>query len=248
MATRTVLVEDEDHARDRLRRLLAAFPDVEIVGEAADGRSAVQRIDQLEPDLVFLDIELPEMSGLEVLARLRHRPLVVFVTAYDQYAVRAFEESAVDYLLKPTTEERLSEALRRVRARRGPIDPALLAALQSALRPRPHLRQLSVRQGDSILLVPAANLWWLEARDGYVVLRTQKREYVSDFTLKDLEQDLDPERFLRIHRGVIVCRERILKISRSFGGRYTVRMADEEGTSFDVGRAYLPRVREVLGF
>jgi DNA-binding LytR/AlgR family response regulator len=248
VATRTLLVEDEEHARDRLRGLLAAFPEVEVVGEAGDGRSAIERIDALEPDLVFMDIELPEISGLDVLSRTCHRPLVVFVTAYDQYAVRAFEENAVDYLLKPTTAERLGATLERVRTRRGPIDAALLATLRSAIAPRQYPRQLSVRQGESILLVPVASLWWLEAKDRYVVLRTQRREYVSDHTLKDLERELDPDQFLRIHRSVIVSRDRILKIVRSFGGRYAAQMADERGTSFDIGRAYLPRVRERLGF
>jgi two-component system LytT family response regulator len=241
-------VEDEDHARDRLRKLLGSFPEVEIVAEASDGRSAIEKIDALAPDLAFLDIELPELSGIEVLARVRHRPLVVFVTAYDQYAVKAFEENAVDYVLKPTTEARLATAIERVRARRGPIDEALLAALRSALRPRQFTRQLSVRQGDSVLLVPVAHLWWLEAKDGYVVLRTQQREYVSDLVLKELEQELDPERFIRIHRSVIVSRDRILKISRTIGGRYAVRMADERGTCFDIGRAYLARARELLAF
>jgi two-component system LytT family response regulator len=241
-------VEDEGHARDRLRKLLAGLPEVEIVGEAADGTSAVERINALKPDLVFLDIELPEISGIEVLERVRHRPLVVFVTAYDQYAVKAFEENAVDYVLKPTTEVRLATALERVRARRGPIDATLLAALQSALRPRSYPRQLSVRQSESVLLVPVAHLWWVEAKDGYAVLKTQQREYVSDLVLKDLEQELDPERFLRIHRSVIVSRDRIFKISRTIGGRYTVRMADERGTSFDIGRAYLARARELLAF
>jgi DNA-binding LytR/AlgR family response regulator len=248
VTTRALLVEDEEHARDRLRKLLAAFPDVEIVGEAADGQSAVEQIDALEPDLVFLDIELPEISGLDVLSRVRHRPLVIFVTAYDQYAVRAFEHNAVDYLLKPTTEARLAAALGRVRARQGPLDGDLLATLRSALEPRHYPRQVSVRQGDSILLVPVANLWWLEARDGYVVLKTSRSEYVSDLPLKDLEADLDPDRFLRVHRSVIVARDRILKVSRSFGGRYAVQLADESGTTFDIGRAFLPRVRELLSF
>jgi DNA-binding LytR/AlgR family response regulator len=245
---KTILVEDEPHARERLRKCLAAFPDVEIVGEAEDGQTAIEMIDALRPDLAFLDVELPEVTGIDVLARVRHRPLIVFVTAYDRYAVRAFEENALDYILKPTTDARLARAIERVRAARAIIDDGTIEALRKALTQARYVRQLPVRQGDSILLVPAAAIWWLKAEDRCVVLRTQSREHVADLTLKDLERDLDPDRFVRIHRGVIVARDRIAKISRSFGGRYSVRMADERGTSFDIGRSYLADVRKLLRF
>jgi two-component system LytT family response regulator len=245
---RTILVEDEPHARARLRKCLQPFADVEIVGEAGDGQTAIEMIDALRPDLAFLDVELPEVSGIEVLVRVRHRPLVVFVTAYDRYAVQAFEENALDYLLKPTTEARLARAIERVRAARGGLDDATIEALRRTLSRSRCLRQIPVRQGDTILLVPTATVWWLTAEDRQVVLHTQDRDYAADLTLKDLENDLDPERFVRIHRGVIVARDRIARISRSFGGRYSVRMADEEGTSFEIGRSHLPHIRKLLRF
>jgi DNA-binding LytR/AlgR family response regulator len=245
---RVVLIEDERHSRDRLRKLLAAFEDVEVVGEAEDGVSAVALIDECRPDLAFIDVQLPEISGFDVLGRVRHRPLVIFVTAFDRYAVRAFEERAVDYLLKPTAPERLAAALERVRQTRRPVDDALIAALQQLARPPRHVDQLSVRQGDSILLVPVAQILWCEARDGYVLIRSAAREYVSDLTLKELEEQLDPDRFLRIHRGVIVAIGSIAKVERSFGGRYGAKMRDTDGRRFEIGRAHLPAVRARLRF
>jgi DNA-binding LytR/AlgR family response regulator len=245
---RVVLIEDEQHSRDRLRKLLAAIDDVEIVGEAEDGLSAVALIDERKPDLAMLDVQLPELSGFDVLERARHRPLVIFVTAFDHYAVRAFEEQAVDYLLKPTAPDRLAAAIERVRRMRRPVDDALLAALRQLVDRPAYVDHLSVRRGDSIELLPVAQVLWFEAKDGYVLIRTAAREHVSDLTLKELETQLEPARFLRIHRSVIVATGEIAKVERSFGGRYTVKMRDSGAQRFEIGRSHLPAVRARLRF
>jgi DNA-binding LytR/AlgR family response regulator len=245
---RVVLIEDEQHSRERLRRLLAPFDDVEIVGEAADGLSAVALIDQCRPDLALIDVQLPELSGFDVLARARYRPLVIFVTAFDHYAVRAFEEQALDYLLKPTAPERLAAAIARVRQAKRPLDDAVLATLRELVERRAYADQLSVRRGDSIVLVSVAQVLWFESEDRYVLIHTATQEHVSDLTLKQLEEQLDPARFLRIHRSVIVATSQIAKIERSFGGRYGVRLREPEGRRFEIGRAHLPAVRSRLRF
>jgi DNA-binding LytR/AlgR family response regulator len=243
-----VLIEDEPHSRARLRRLLSVHKDVEVVGEAGDGVSAVALIDELRPEVAFVDVQLPEASGFDVLERVRHRPAVIFVTAFDQYAVRAFEERAVDYLLKPTTPQRLAEALDRLREARRPLDGAVIEALRQLVSRPSSMDHVSVRQGETILLVPTAHILWCEAQDRLVVLRTPPREYVVDLTLKELEERLDSQRFLRIHRGVIVATGAIARVERSFGGRYAVCMRDAESRRFEIGRSHLAAVRARLDF
>jgi two-component system LytT family response regulator len=248
MPIRTVIVEDEQYSRERLAKLLAAMTDVEIIAEAADGQTAIAVIDEFKPDLVFLDIQLPELSGFEVLARAAHRPSVVFVTAYDQYALKAFDENAVDYILKPVSEPRLARAVERVRASRRWIDDTVLSLLREAVRGPRFPERLAVRRGNTILLVPVAEISWLSAEDGYIVLHTSDQEYLFDGTIKDLDAQLDPIRFCRIHRSVIVAQDKIAKIVRSLSGRYAVKMAGRNGVSLAIGRAYLPQLRERLRF
>ncbi len=248
MPIRTAIIEDEEYSRERLTKLLAAFADVEIVAQAADGRTAVAAIDGLEPDLVFLDIQLPELSGFEVLEKVAHRPAVIFVTAFDQYALKAFEEHAVDYLLKPIEERRLAQAIERVRAGRRRIESAVLSELREALCGPRFPERLAVRRGNTILLAPVTDICWMTAEDRYIVLHTSDQEYLFDGSLKELETHLDPGRFCRIHKSVIVALDKIAKIVRSLGGRYSVTMAGRSGPSLAIGRAYLPQLRARLRF
>jgi DNA-binding LytR/AlgR family response regulator len=248
MPIRTVIVEDEQYSRARLAKLLAVFEDVEIVAEAADGQSAVSTIDRVKPDVVFLDIQLPELSGFEVLEQVSHRPAVVFVTAYDQYALRAFDANAVDYLLKPIAESRLARAVERIRSSRHPIDDRVVNLLREAVHGPRYPARLAVRQRGTILLIPVGDISWLSADERYIVLHTADHEYLYDGTLKELEAGLDPERFCRIHRSVIVAQDQIEKITCSLGGQYSVKMAGANGPSLAIGRAYLPQVRERLRF
>lgn len=244
---RALIAEDEPHSLERLRAVLTTREDLEIVGEAKDGLSAVALVDALKPDLLFLDVHMPGCDGFEVLARIAHRPLVVFVTAYDEYALKAFDANAVDYLLKPSSRERILEAVDRVLARRRVLDGNLLETLKAALSPQPHLRRFLVKVGDEILVIPEAEVLCFQAEDKYVNLVTEGRSFITDFTLKELEQRLDPERFVRIHKSTIIALRRISRISKWFQGEQIVILDDKAGTRLKVGRSYVDAFRERLG-
>jgi DNA-binding LytR/AlgR family response regulator len=232
---------------ERLREVLAPEEALEIVGEAADGLSAVAMLDGLRPDLAFLDIHMPGCDGFEVLARARHRPMVIFVTAYDMYALKAFEANAVDYLLKPSPRERILEAVRRAVQRRRPPDEALLEALRAAVVKRQYLRRFLVKVGDGILVLPESEIVCFRAEDKYVTAVTDGREFVTDFTLKDLEERLDPERFARIHKSTIVAIARVRRITRWFQGDQVLVLDDRAGTRLKVGRSYAEAFRTRMG-
>jgi two-component system, LytTR family, response regulator len=248
MPTRVCVVEDEPLSRERLVKLLRGFDDVVVDVEAADGVSAVAMIEARKPDAVFLDIQLPELSGFEVLARLSHRPAVIFVTAFDEYAVRAFDERAVDYLLKPVAESRLARAVGRLREGGRSVDASLLRLLQEAVRPGRFPERLAVRQHQTVIFVPVREIRWMEADDRYIVLHTGDQEYLYDGALKDLEAQLDPDQFCRIHRSVIVATGHIREVTCRLGGRYAVKLSGQGGPILPVGRGYLSLVRARLRF
>lgn len=255
---RVVLVEDEALARAKLRRILAREPDVTIVGEAADGAQALERIAALTPDLVFMDIDLPDRSGLEVVRELQAEPwpLIVFATAYDAFAVQAFETRAIDYVLKPFDEDRLRETLARVRERRRErplvakdvrLALEVLAERQRELERRldtrsPGLDRVLVRIGEEMRLVPVASIEWLRAADNYVELHVGRECHLVRETLGRLEQRLDPARFRRIHRGVIVCLDHVRAIRPTATGELEVVLLD--GTVLPVSRSYRDRLME----
>jgi two-component system LytT family response regulator len=242
---RVLLVEDEPLARRTLWELLAASEGVEVVGEAADGASAVERIDALRPDLVFLDVRLPELSGLEVLARVRHRPAVVFTTAYDRYAVSAFELEAVDYLVKPFGRARFLATLERVRRRLAEGGPWAAAASPTALAEglggRP-LSRLFARKHDRIVPVAVDSIDHVEGSDDYALLRSGAERYLVPLRLKDLEERLDPERFVRIHRSHIVNLDRVVELRPFDDHRLEVRLAG--GDRIVASRVGSARLRE----
>jgi two-component system LytT family response regulator len=202
---RALVVEDEPEARRMLRDFLAEASWVELVGEAADGREAVARIDRLEPRLVFLDVRLPEMSGLEVLERIRHQPEVVFQTAYDRYAVAAFELGALDYLVKPFGRERFRRMLQRVRRRLflEPDTPPSHERARTALGHAP-LKRLFARTGDRIIPIPAAAILRVQARGDYAEVHAPGGPFLLHVSLTELAARLDPERFVQVHRSHIV--------------------------------------------
>lgn len=202
---RALVVEDEPEARRTLREYLAEASWVDLVGEAADGREAVARIDRLEPGLVFLDVRLPELSGLEVLKRIRHQPEVVFATAYDRYAVAAFELGALDYLVKPFGRERFRRMLERVRLRlSGDREgPTSAERARSALAGAP-LRRLFARSGERIVPIPAASILHVQARGDYAEVHAPGGPFLVHVSLAELATHLDPERFVQVHRSHIV--------------------------------------------
>jgi len=250
---RALIAEDEPLARRTLREIIADVPWLECVGEAETGTRAVQMIDALTPDLVFLDIEMPELNGLQVLDRISHEPAVIFTTAYDRYAVSAFELEALDYLLKPFGRERCLAALERARrmvtvnARGGRGDagsaPPVVERARSVMADSGPLTRLFVRDRDRIVPIAAAEIERLEAADDYVEVRTKSRSYLVYLTLNDFERRLDPERFIRVHRAHIVNLDFVKHLVPFDGSRMQVEMRD--GTKILASRARSKELRQL---
>jgi two-component system LytT family response regulator len=249
---RTLIVDDEPLARDGIRLMLRAMSAVEIVGEAGDGIAAVRAIEELRPDVVLLDIQMPGMNGFDVIAQSspEHLPLVVFVTAYDEYALKAFDVHAFDYVLKPVNRARLADAMARVRAdlaRGAPDRDRVLDVIQDvrsggAPSPArvPHAVRFTVRDRDRYVLVRAADIDWIEAAANYVRLNTRGRGFLLRMTLVEMERRLDPSEFIRIHRSTIVNTSRIKEIKPDAHGDYDIMLAD--GRTLKMSRSFRERV------
>lgn len=238
---RVVIVDDEPIAREALREMLSGASWLQCVGEAADGREAVETIDRLKPDLIFLDIQLPEFDGLEVLRRIRHTPFVVFTTAYVQHAAVAFELGALDYLTKPFSTDRLLVTLGRVRAALGEPSGAPIAdRLADALGKGP-LKRLFVRNGLAIQPVDVDSVQWFEADGDYVVAHTAGSRHVMHVALSRLEARLDAAKFSRIHRTVIVNLAFVQTFRRTGKGRMSAILRD--GTQLPVSRSKAKELR-----
>ena len=245
---RTLIVDDEDLARQVLREFLSAHPEIEIVAECANGFEAVKCATELEPDLLFLDIQMPKLDGFEVLELIGANRAVVFVTAYDAFAIRAFEVHAVDYLLKPIGAERFNAALERAKERlSGKLHTAPLPAMELAASARPpsqYLDRIPVRDGPSVFIIPVAKLDYAEAQDDYVALASSGKKHLKQQTISSLEAALDPSRFLRIHRSYIVNLERVVKIEPFGKDTHVAVLAG--GTQLPVSRAGHARLRAFL--
>jgi two-component system LytT family response regulator len=248
MTVRVLIVDDEELARQRLQRLLAAEQDVEIIGEASDGAQAVESIRRLVPDVVFLDVQMPEVDGFAVLERLgpRPAPAIIFVTAHDDYALRAFDVHAVDYLRKPFDAARFKEALSRARQRlagAGAEDQArkldaLLAQVDS--HPPRSRERLMIRTDGRLYFVRIDDIDWIEAAGNYVKLHVGRETHLMRETMLGIEKMLDPTRFLRIHRSAIVNLDRVREMQPWFSGEYTVILRD--GTQLRLSRVYRERL------
>ena len=238
---RVAIVDDEEPARALLREYLSAHPEVEVVAECANGFEAVRAATELDIDLLLLDVRMPGISGFEVLELLEHDVSVVFVTAHDEHALRAFEVYAVDYLLKPVSAERLAQALSRARERLGRPQPELAAVAAAARAEIAPLRRVLVRDGPQVHVIPVEALDVVEARDDYVRLRSRGREYRKQQTLGELAAQLDPGRFVRVHRSFIVNVERVARIERYAKDSRLVVLKD--GGKIPVSRAGYARLR-----
>ena len=244
MTVRTFIVDDEAPARQRLRRLLQARSEVEIVGEASDGVSALEQLRELRPDLVFLDIDMPELDGLAVAEALpADGPAVVFVTAYDEHAVRAFELAAVDYLVKPIVAQRLDDALARVPARRA----ADLGALMTGLNHGRPLQRMAVRCGSRVQVFDPVAVSAVLARDHYSAILIGSQELLSDDSLDVFERRLDPARFLRVHRSAIVNLASVKELILEGDRRYAAILADAVATRVPISRERLSALKAALG-
>ena len=249
---RVLLVDDEPLVREGLRDFLQGEPDVTVVGECANGLEALAFLEERPVDLVFLDVQMPELDGIGVAESLARSdgPAVVFVTAFSEHALRAFEVNAVDYLLKPFDRERFAAALDRVRRRRaGPDDAALTrrlaAVLDSLQRGRGYAERVLVRGDGRIRFVPVDEIEWVEAADNYVRLHAGEERHLVRDTMAALERRLDPARFARIHRSAIVRLDRIRELQPTFNGEYTVLLAS--GARLTLSRGYRDAVLARLG-
>ncbi len=252
MKIRTLIVDDEELARERLRALLGAETDLEIIGESADGASAVEAIVREQPDLLFLDVEMPELDGFGVLEALRPArvPVVIFTTAFSQHAIKAFEVHALDYLLKPFDRERLRVALDRARdrlreSRSGALNEKL-AALLAEMRPPPVASdRLVVKAAGKVLLVKVGDIDWIEAADNYVSLHVGSDTHMLRETMNSLEARLNPKQFIRISRSTIVNLERIKELQPMFHGDYAVILRN--GTRLSLSRSHREKLQHLLG-
>jgi two-component system, LytTR family, response regulator len=243
-ALRVLIADDEEPARAVLRELLAAEPELAVVGECASGLEAVKAAAEQRPDVLLLDIDMPKLDGFEVMELIDPAIAVVFVTAYESYALRAFEVHAVDYVLKPFRAERLREALRRSRGRVGPRPEA--GSLARAARPAgAHLQRVVVKDGGRVHLIPVERLDYAEAQDDYVALRSGGRTYLKPQTLSSLEADLDPACFVRVHRSFVVRLDRIRSVELYARNSRVAVLHD--GSRVPVSREGHQRLQERLG-
>lgn len=242
---RVVIVDDEPLARAVVREFLAAHPGTEVVAECGNGFDAVKAVSELSPDLMFLDVQMPKLSGFEVLELVGRDVPVVFTTAHDQYALRAFEVHAVDYLLKPFSEERFAEALSRARERLQSRDAMPIEALVSDARPRQSpLERVLIRDGSQVHVLPVDRIDYVEAQDDYVSFKSEGKQYLKDQTLGSAEASLDPARFVRIHRSYILNIDRIARVELYAKDSRVAILRD--GTRLPVSRAGYARLAKLL--
>ena len=249
---RTLIVDDESLVRERLRSMLATDPAIEIIAECYNGRDAIEAINLHSPDLVFLDVEMPGIDGFGVLEALQpdRIPTIIFVTAYDQYAVRAFEVYALDYLLKPFDQERFDKALDRAKTqisseRSDALSQRILSALEE-IKTRPvHLERLVIKMNGHVFFIKAEEIDWLEAEGNYVRLHAGKESYLLRDTISALESQLDPKKFIRVHRSAIVNIDRITELQPWFHGEYRIILT--EGVQLTLSRTYREKLHELLG-
>lgn len=249
---RTVIVDDEPWARDRLKQMVQRHEEIEVIHEAEHGIDAVEAIERLQPDLVFLDIQMPELDGFEVIEQVGvdRMPPTIFVTAYEQYAIRAFDVNAVDYLLKPFDQERFDQALAKLNTRYN--DPIQRQAYQgridqllSALDHRPtYLTRIIVKEQHRLLLVHINDISWIEAAGNYAALHTSAGEHLVRKTMKELELKLDPDRFARIHRSTIVNLDHVVELRPLFSGEYEVLLSDR--TTLTLSKSYKAKLKQFL--
>jgi two-component system LytT family response regulator len=245
---RAIIVDDEELARQILREYLREAGGVEVVAECANGFDAVKAIGEYKPDLVFLDIQMPKLDGFEVLELMDPETAVIFVTAYDQYAMKAFDAHAVDYLLKPFHVDRFRKALDRARERlsgpreAGPTAQVLAAA---ARPPGQTLERIVVKDGTRVHIIPIGKLDYVEAQDDYIAVHSEKKNYLKQQTISSIEAQLDPGRFVRIHRSYIVCLERIARIEPYTKDSRVAVLRD--GAQLPVSRSGHAKLKVLLG-
>jgi two-component system LytT family response regulator len=250
---RVFLVDDEELALKRLSRLLKATGKVEIVGVTTDAEAAIDQLVTAEIDALFLDIQMPELTGFELLSRLESQPLIVFTTAFDQYALRAFEVNSIDYLLKPIEAEHLDRAISKLERLRGnnqrkdlhEIAETVAKALRSATR---YPEKVASRSGDRVRFIDVSNVTHFVAKDKLTYAVVKEKSFVVESSITDLEQKLDPAKFVRIHRSTLLNIEYVDEIFSWFGGGVVVKLKDGQRTELTVARDRVRSLKKQLGF
>jgi two-component system LytT family response regulator len=252
MRIRLLIVDDEPLAREKIRTMLAGDTEIEIIGECANGAEAVAAVQSLRPDLMLLDVQMPQVDGFAVLEALGSGslPPVIFVTAYDRYAIRAFEVHALDYLLKPFDRERLTAAIEHAKAqirgaRDGHLDQRILSLLKQIEAGSKYLERLVVKSGGRVFFLLTADIDWIGAEGNYVNVHTSRKSHLMRESISGLEAQLDPKEFIRIHRSTIVNLRRIKELQPWSHGEYHVILQD--GTELTLSRNYRDNLQNVLG-
>jgi two-component system LytT family response regulator len=250
MPLTVLIVDDEPLAREGLRMLLADDPEIAAVQEARNGREAVQRVREGRPDLVFLDVQMPEMDGFSVIHEIgpQEMPAVVFVTAHDQYAIRAFEINAIDYLLKPVTGERFVQSLARAKVRLRASEPdqqnQILSLLETIASPTRYLNRIAVLSAGKTSFLYVEDVDWIRAAENYVELHVAQASHLLHVTMQTLEKSLDPETFVRIHRSLIVNLRRVKQIQPASHREYMLLL--RSGVRLQSGRTYHDRIKALI--
>jgi len=248
---KTIVIDDEPAARRLMKNLLLEHADViQVVDEAGTGRDAIQKIETLKPDLIFLDIQMPDLTGFEVIEKLTYKPNIIFTTAYEQYAIKAFETFSIDYLLKPIKEERLQQSIHKLK-QFGKADATInISGLQELIeqfKTPQKATALPIRTGDRIILLRYENIVYLEAQDKYVFVFTHDgQKHLTDQSLTTLSEKL-PSQFHRVHKSYIINKDKIREMHRHFNSRYLFILEDKPGTRITSGRTYHDAIKAEFG-
>lgn len=245
MNTTCLIIDDEKLARELLTEFLESFPQIEVIGECSKGTEAVEQINKLKPDLIFLDVQMPGMNGFDVLDAIEHEPYVIFTTAYDQYAIKAFERNAVDYVLKPLDQERfklaVDRALKQKKMEEGNLE-GLLDSLRTVSPRTSYDSHVFVQKSEKLFNLPVEDIIYLEASGDYTVISTKNDQFVSSSGIGKLEELMNPDTFIRVHRSTIINVNSLKEIERHFNGGMVVKM--QNGKSFPVSRTYAKLIRK----
>jgi two-component system, LytTR family, response regulator len=249
MTIRTLIIEDEEPARDIVKTYLKKYPEIELIGEAADGFTGVKAINELKPDLLFLDIQLPKLTGFEILELSEHSPVIVFTTAYDQFALKAFEMNAIDYLLKPFSIERFESAIQKAISKLNTQKdeaPAIKKLVETIDEKTESIDRVVVKTGTKIKVIPAEKIIYIEAQDDYVMIYAEEGKHLKEKTMKYFETHLDGSQFIRIHRSYIININHIAQLEHFSKDSYVVIL--KNGVKLKVSDSGYKNLKSRLNF
>jgi two-component system LytT family response regulator len=245
--TTVIVIDDETLARELIKKYLGYHENIEIISECSNGFDAIKKINELKPEIIFLDIQMPKINGFEMLELLENPPVIIFTTAYDQYALKAFEVNAVDYLLKPYSQERFDEALTKAVNQlesKSLRKDKFKELSESNLQPNDYLERIVVKDGTDISIIPLENIRYFEAQDDYVMIHTHQKKHLKQKTMRYLEEHLNPKDFIRIHRSFIVSIKEIKKIELAEKDTYNVVLEDKK--NLPLSRTGYAKLKDIL--